>query len=113
MTPKTKAVIDLALAAVDWYDTLRQCNVEQICPPTFTAAVAAFVKALQEPTEREMVLFALDRAGAPREDGVDYPPRLPPFTVDFVAAGLFKVRINKKEFHCLHTADGWSITTRQ
>ena len=113
MIQPTQALIDLAFAAVDWHETLRRRRMEHLCPQEFAGAVAAFKKVLEEPTEREMILYALDRAGAPREPGVNYPVRLPPYEVETFAPSLYRVRMNGREFYCEHTASGWRITQRQ
>ena len=110
---QTQALIDLAFAAVDWHDELCRNRVGQILPSKFVDAVAAFRKALDELAERDMILFALDRAGAPRENGVEYPPRLPPYEVEPLGPKLYRVRMNGREFYCEHTASGWHITQRQ
>ena len=110
---KTQALIDLAFAAVDWHDELCRNRVGQILPSKFVDAVAAFRKALDELAERDMILFALDRAGAPREDGVEYPPRLPPYEVTPLAPNVYEVRMNGRVFLCEYAASGWRITQRR
>ena len=105
--------MNLAFEAVDFHGTLRERHMVGICPPRFTAAVTAFLKEIDRLSERDMILFALDRAGAPREAGVDYPARIPPHEVELVTAKIYKVRMNGREFICEHTESGWHINQRQ
>ena len=109
MSLQAQILIDLALAAVEWHDTLRRHRMDHICPPKFADAVNALEKALREPTEDEMILYALDRAVAPRAAGVECPTRMPPYELERLASNIYQLRMNGRTFRCEHSVAGWLI----
>lgn len=114
MNTSTHAFVQLAFAAIDMHDTLCRLGLEGPAMRRFSHAVKEFIREIEQPGERERVLLALDRAGAPREPGMKYACRRP-FNSEVEPLGhhVYRVRLDQHSYLCLFDGESWAVKRLQ